>query len=345
MSSSSSSSSSSSATAAAAAAAAAKKAAAQQKVAKHRQATLSVVNRPAQSSLAAQHSATARLHKEEALLCPVALSAALPELPVEQRFVSFPFDEDFHTAFDQLHGVSAEAAAPRLLHPEPDLGEGLALVNEQAYALPAAGAAPRLHPLDAAICDERLAQPPARRAGADAVAPEKIEWLMNSQHLHNDLYDAVYKHGDVVETQRKHLEKKREQIAGQLAARGSRKQRIEASFRSGDAAVPPHPTMPKLAAVRTWELLPDPGAGGLHLCAVSFDADPGEGDKGYGASAAGAGAGAGAGAAAAGKRRAAAPVPAAAKRARLQAIATAERSRPLAANGRLGGPRRRHRRR
>ncbi len=69
-----------------------------------------------------------KLHKREDFVCPVRFDNTLPEVPVEPKYIAFPFDEDFLYAYDILNGVSSESAAPRAFHPEPDLGVGINLL-------------------------------------------------------------------------------------------------------------------------------------------------------------------------------------------------------------------------
>jgi hypothetical protein len=215
-----------------------------------------------------------KLHKKGDFICPIRFENTLPDLPVEQKYVAFPFDEDFITAYDPLTGVSSETAGGqvRAYHPEPDLDMGIPLIDPDTYTIPSAAERPPAHPLDAEITSAEYSRPAARRSdvGFDA---GKVEWLMLSQHLHNDLYDAVYKHGDLVATQAMHLQRKKAHIESMY--KGSRRERIEASFAAcADDAVVLHPTNPTLQPARVWDLLPHPEAGGVEFVAVTFDADP-----------------------------------------------------------------------
>lgn len=212
-----------------------------------------------------------RLHKREDFVCPVRFENTLPEVPVEAKNLAYPFDEDILYAYDLLNGVSSESAAPRAFHPEPDLGVGINLIDPLAYTIPSEKERGKLHPLDAVATSSEFARPAARKV--EAVDSSRVEWLLLSQHLHNDLYDAVYKHGDSVAVQQKDLDRKKAALARMYG--GSREERIAKSFEAcGPEAVLRHPTNAGLQPVAVWELLPDPDRWGLPYVAVTFDADP-----------------------------------------------------------------------
>lgn len=227
-------------------------------------------------------SARLTLHKADTFVAPVRFENRLPEVPVEQRYIAYPFDEDLVYALDVTQGISSDAAAPRVFHPEPDVGVGLALglLDPAQYFVGGAVLAAQRHPADVAICAPDFALP-ATAARAVIADTERIEWLMRSQMLHNDLYDSVYKHNDPVSAAAAELDKER--IAFELV-RSSRPRavRVAASFAAAsalDAAAARgelrHPLTPALVARRVWTLLPEVEAPGLHLVEVAIDREPG----------------------------------------------------------------------
>ena len=229
------------------------------------------------SGTSASQAGLSKLHKrEEDFLCPVQFDNTLPELPDEQKYVAYPFDEDFLTAYDILHGFSSETNQPRIYYPEPDLDIGISLIDPETYTIPSTPVpASSLHPLDADITNSIYARPAVKRTDT-TIDHAKVEWLMLSQHLHNDLYDAVYKHGDIIAYQANHLAKKQQELKQKVAAGGTRQERIENSFTvCKDEEIPlVHPNNPKLEPVKVWDVLPIPDAGGIEYVAVNFDADP-----------------------------------------------------------------------
>lgn len=257
------------------------------KVQQHRAGILQKVNKGA-AGTSSQTTATggatsssqaglSKLHKrEEDFLCPVHFDNTLPELPAEQKYVAYPFDEDFITAYDILHGLSSETNQPRIYHPEPDLDIVIPLIDPETYTIPSHPVPlSSLHPLDADIISNNYARPAVRRTDS-TIDHAKVEWLMLSQHLHNDLYDAVYKHGDMVANQAAHIAKKQNELKQKVIAGGTRQERIENSFnvcKSNDIPLV-HPSNPKLEPVKVWDVLPIPDAGGIEYIAVNFDADP-----------------------------------------------------------------------
>lgn len=253
------------------------------KVESHRANILSRV-RGASGAATSASQGLSKLHKREDFLAQHSFISPLPPLPIDVRGNAFPFDDDLHSAYDMVHGISGATEVPRLLYAEPDLGVGIPLMDPLVYTLPS-GPLPPMDNIDKQICGKEYSQPAKRKEGIQGLDPSKFEWLMLSQHLHNDLYDAVYKHAGMVVTQKEFLEKSRQAAKKQAQARGSKSQRIIESFdvMSADAAVPQHPIQPKLQVKRAWEVMPDTNAQGQHLFAVSFDADPAidrDGDEG-----------------------------------------------------------------
>lgn len=223
-----------------------------------------------------------KLHKADTFIAPVRFENRLPEIPVEQRYMAFPFDEDVVYAYDVLHGVSSEVAAPRTFHPEPDVGvgAGFGLLDPSMYLCPPAGAA--VHPTDAAICSAEFAAP-ASVATAVRVDSARVEWLMRSQLIHNDLYDAVYKHSDSTAAAAAQLERRGRVFLE--AEKVKRPQRVDATFAAAaalDATIARgelrHPHAPTARVSRVWTLLPETMAAGVPLIEVAFDGDPDEGD-------------------------------------------------------------------
>jgi hypothetical protein len=231
----------------------------------HRSKVLKVVNPQAQAVVKGSR-------REEEISVPVRFTNDLPDVPVEAKFVTYPFDEDFLTAFDILNGVSSETARPRTFHPDLDLGVGVSLLDPEAYSLAADGAVPPVHPTDAYITSEDFARPAAKKV--DIVDPAKVEWVLLSQHLHNDLYDAVYKHSDSGRVQTLDFARRKAALAAEMGP-GDKVTRIEASFAacSGDAPLV-HTTKPTLQPRRVWELLPDPERVSTKFVSVAFDVDP-----------------------------------------------------------------------
>lgn len=253
------------------------------KVESHRQQILSRVRGAAGASSSAS-AGLSKLHKREDFLAQHSFISPLPPLPVDVRGNAFPFDDDLHSAYDMIHGLSGATEVPRLLYAEPDLGVGIPLMDPLVYTLPS-GPMPPMDSVDKKICGSEFSQPAKRKEGFQGLDPSKFEWLMLSQHLHNDLYDSVYKHAGMVVTQKEFLEKSRQEAKKQAQARGSRAQLIEESFEamSAEAAVPLHPIQPKLQVKRAWEVMPDANAQGQHYFSVTFDADPSidrDGDEG-----------------------------------------------------------------
>ena len=253
------------------------------KVESHRQQILSRVRGAAGASSSAS-AGLSKLHKREDFLAQHSFISPLPPLPVDVRGNAFPFDDDLHSAYDMIHGLSGATEVPRLLYAEPDLGVGIPLMDPLVYTLPS-GPMPPMDSVDKKICGTEFSQPAKRKEGFQGLDPSKFEWLMLSQHLHNDLYDSVYKHAGMVVTQKEFLEKSRQEAKKQAQARGSRAQLIEESFEamSAEAAVPLHPIQPKLQVKRAWEVMPDANAQGQHYFSVTFDADPSidrDGDEG-----------------------------------------------------------------
>jgi hypothetical protein len=225
------------------------------------------------------------LHKADTFVAPVRFENRLPEVPVEQRYIAYPFDEDLVYALDVTQAVSTDAG-PRVFNAEPDVGVGLALglLDPAAYTLVPGGSAAPKHPADVAICSADYAAP-ATQARAVIADTERIEWLMRSQLLHSDLYDSVYKHNDAIGAATKELEKERVDFerarmarprASRIAAAFSAAARIDSAASSNDLR---HPLTPALTARRVWTLLPEADAPGQALVEVTFDREP-EGDSG-----------------------------------------------------------------
>ena len=241
--------------------------------------------------------ARAKPQVREDFICPVEFDNSLPDLPVDAVFLEYPFDDDVLTAYDVLHGVSTEAERAHQLHVELDLGVRLALVDPNAFTAPADGTLPPLDPADEYITRAEFAKPVARAGRGAAIAPSaagdarggaggagavdsgKVEWMMQPQHMHLDLHDAVYKHADVAAAEG--LAAARARAALDARFTGSRRDRIIAGF----AAVAPtvqlvHPLNPRLQPVRVWEVLPDPHRTAASYVHVTFDGDPDDGAAG-----------------------------------------------------------------
>ena len=231
------------------------------------------------------------IQKQSLVIVPVQYSNHLPELPMEQRFIGFPFEDDSSFAYDLLDALHVEAGANPYT-PEPDIGLGVVLGLSDPLKYTAPEVSEALHPADKEICSPSYAKPAVKRkdgvSGADA---SRLEFFMDSHLLHNDLYDSVYKHADSVSLQHEYVTRKKEEIS-KVERSVSKRAQVAASFAAAQELVThpattsttsstpskhsalQHPSNAKLSVKRTWSLLPDLEAAGLKQVAVQFDRDP-----------------------------------------------------------------------
>lgn len=196
------------------------------------------------------------LHKREDFISAVRFDNTLPPVPLDPKSLEYPFDEDLVTGYDVLNGISSEAGLLHQLHTEPDMGIAVNLIDPAVYMGPPPGERPPLHEADAFITSADFAKPATRKV--EAMKEEAVDWMMRTTYMHLDLYDSVYKHADPTAVAEAALKARRAQLEKAFA--GSRKDRIEASFRAvgGDSGVLVHPTNRGLQPKRVWEVLPDP---------------------------------------------------------------------------------------
>ena len=210
----------------------------------------------------------------EEFICPIEYDNTLPELPVEAKYMAYPFDEDLLTAYDVLHGVSTELTVPHVLHAEPGLGLRLNMVDPAAFIAPPASSE-MLDPMDEYITSSDFAKPASRTAKRDAsaAATPNVEWMVRPNLMHLDLYNSVYKHADTAETMKSGA--MRAQAAREALLSGARRIRIDAGFAAvSGAAELKHPTNSNLRAERVWQVLPDPDRTAVHYVHATFDGDP-----------------------------------------------------------------------
>lgn len=220
--------------------------------------------------VAAQKSIGKIIHADS-LVAPLQYENVLPELPIDQKYMVYPFEEEMVYAYDILNGVSGENIEPREYHAEPDLGYGINLIDYTTYTIPE-GEPAVLDPIDAEICSDEFAGPALH--GSNAIDLSKVEWMMLSTQLYHDPYENVYKHTSASAMEAMHQEEKQRK---QKKAKGAMPlvERIAKSFDfvSPDAPLV-HPINKNLTPVRAWDVYVDSERIGGSYSTVSFDTNP-----------------------------------------------------------------------
>jgi len=213
--------------------------------------------------------------KSSEFLCDLKFGNSLPGIPFEPKFLAYPFPKD---RFKKYQAHSLEKSFKYSIHPEPDLGIEIDLIDPECYTVP--------HPQpELPAEDERLLameEPGVKPANAgkkrgrnlSEIRPD-VPWLRKTIYIENNLYMQVHAFGSDAQFK----EQQKADIQAQIKSRETSKQDRTASIRksfvvcNGKQALM-HPTNPKLTATEVMPILPDMDRWPVQFTLVAFDEEP-----------------------------------------------------------------------
>jgi RNA polymerase II-associated factor 1 len=213
--------------------------------------------------------------KESEFLCDMKFGNALPGIPFEPKFLSYPFPKD---RFKKYQAHSLEKSFKYSIHPEPDLGIDIDLIDPECYTVP--------HPRpQLPVEDERLLAmdaPGAKPANAgkkrsrnlSEIRPD-VPWLRKTVYMENNLYMQVHAFGSDAQFKEQQKAELQAKIAQRESSKHDRMETVRKSFvvANGKHALK-HPSNPKLTATEIMPLLPDMERWPINFTHVAFDEDP-----------------------------------------------------------------------
>ena len=192
--------------------------------------------------------------------CPLSFRNTLPDIPCNPKFLEYPFDARRFTKYTGLYEpTKLEELYKFQIHPEPDLGIGMDLVDPDKYKVPTS--TPQLAAEDERLLNWEKVQKEEKeqRMGKSSRMEKRpdVTWLRKTVYTENDLFDNVHKF--VTEAQVKENQEKR--LSADLDSRARTAAEkiidIQATFDAANSDTPlVHPTKKGMKIASVVPLLP-----------------------------------------------------------------------------------------
>jgi len=205
------------------------------------------------------------LKQRSDFLCRIKFRTSLPDIPFDPKLREYPFDP---MRFVQYTTTSLERDHKHAIHPEPDLGIPIDLIDQDIYKQPNNPADRVLAPEDQELLQESstsLAQKPAKRRIEEIRS--NVSWLRKTEYISMDDSSSRRGSGRVSEGVRI-----KEELMVSLGIEQQIEQ-IEETF--ARAKEPPvHATNPDLTPIEILPIFPNFDLWPNIYTQVSFDGDP-----------------------------------------------------------------------